>query len=331
MQIKKLISAVALTLCAVTLTACSGANKVSFDANWYYDTTSNLITGNSEEKLTYAVTYDKSEGLYSEFYEMNYSDGVYETSLKTIEAEGEAIYEYTATLTLNVSFTLVKTGEVSETFTDQMSSVVRFKSVSGGLSPIYSKKTTVCHSPNGVKAAVLTDCYTYYHYDVETVYKNGKGTATITDYEKNFLKGNKDEATAYHTHNFKASGGDYTYLDNEQLLFALRGMPAASNKVTIHNPLIKANQTISVSTEKAKGGEFTFTLDGSDAKKAINYVPFSVSISSDNPGATQTVWIAKTEDPLKNTYRNVILRLETPIAYGAGSLVYELTSAEFAK
>ena len=79
------------------------------------------------------------------------------------------------------------------------------------------------------------------------------------------------------------------------------------------------------------GGEFTFTLDGSDAKKAINYVPFSVSISSDNPGATQTVWIAKTEDPLKNTYRNVILRLETPIAYGAGSLVYELTSGEFAK
>ena len=330
MKTKKLISAVARALCAATLTACSSAMKVSFDANWYYDTTSNLITGLSEEKLTYKITYDKSDGLYTDYYTTDYTDGKYETSLKTVEVEGETVYEYTAVMTVNVAYTLLSSGETSESFADEMTTTVRFKGVSGGLAPIYSKKTTKSHSPNGVKAAVLTDCYTYYHYDVETTYANGKGTTTITDYEKNFVKGDKDAPSAYFTNTFKTSG-DYTYLDNEQLLFALRGMPAGSTKVSVYNAFTKAKQTISVSTEKSTGGEFTFKLDGAEEKRAINYVPFSVVISAENPGATQTVWIAKTEDALRNKFRNVILRLETPIAYGAGSLVYELTDASFAK
>ena len=49
------------------------------------------------------------------------------------------------------------------------------------------------------------------------------------------------------------------------------------------------------------------------------------------PGTSQTVWVAKTTDAQKNSHRNAILRIETPLYYSMGSLVYELKDATFAE
>ena len=66
-------------------------------------------------------------------------------------------------------------------------------------------------------------------------------------------------------------------------------------------------------------------MNGKEGKKAIEYYPVSISIVDEYPGATQTAWYAKPSDKSSsNTYRNVLLRLETPIFYNLGTLVYEL-------
>lgn len=332
MKRKKILSLAALLLGASVLASCSGSSHLSFNANWYYDTTANLDVNLSEETLGYEVVYESANGLYAEHYTTTYGTGSYTTSLKTTEVEGEYVYEYSTNFTIDVSYLLRSTGESSETFTDEVQTLVRFKSVSGGLAPLYSYKKMVCHSPNGTEVKKLDHCYTYYNYTVETTYADGKGAATVTDFEGTYLNKKEGEEKAEKKDTFTASHEDYTYLDNEQLLFALRGMAASSTKASVYSAYTESKQTISIDANKAIGGEFTFSEDGGEAKKHnINYVPFSLTINSSTPGATQSVWVAETVAPTKNTYRNVILQIETPLSYGMGSLVYKLTSANFSK
>ena len=66
-------------------------------------------------------------------------------------------------------------------------------------------------------------------------------------------------------------------------------------------------------------------------KSTITYRPVSMVLDEKNPGATQTAWIAKKPETSSNSNvnRNVLLRLETPLSYGLGSLVYTLNSATY--
>ncbi len=304
--------------------SCAGNQEITFTAGWLEDTTSKTLPNEGEE-LTYAVTYDKAEGLYSKFYTIDYTNGVYTTSLKAADYEGQAVYEYTSTLTINVQYTLKKTGETTAFETpDKVETVVYFKTAASGLTPLKSTKTTYCHSPNGTEATKLTHCYTEYHYTVETVYTGSKGKSTIT----NHLNEDKKQKNP----SFSAKHDEYTYLDNEQLLFALRGMGTSATSISSYQPFESAKKVVSVSVGKKKGGEFEFDLVGKGSeKRAINYRAYTLTFEADNPGSSQEAWIASTTDATSNAYRNVMLRLETPIAYRAGSLIYTLTSAKFAK
>ncbi|MBQ8659117.1 MAG: hypothetical protein IJ506_08270 [Clostridia bacterium] len=326
MRSKKIIC-LACVLAGATLLAscssCAGNQEITFTAGWLSDTTNKVLPANAEE-LTYAVTYDKAEGLYSESYTVNYTNGEYKTSLKASEYEGQAVYEYTSTLTINVQYTLKKTGETTAFETpDKVETVVYFKTAANGLTPLKSTKTTYCHSPNGTEATKLQNCYTEYHYTVETVYTGSKGKSTIT----NHLNEDKKQTNP----SFSAKHDEYTYLDNEQLLFALRGMGTSATSISSYQPLERAKKVVSVSVGDKKGGEFEFTIDGKGSeKRAIDYRAYTLTFDADNPGASQEAWIASTTDTTSNVYRNVMLKLETPISYSAGSLIYTLTSAKFA-
>ncbi len=332
MKSKKLLT-LALA-CAVTgaslLSACSTSEKVAFTANWYYDTTTKALL-QGEETLKYAVTFQKGAGLYDNAYAADYLGGTYETKLTVVELNGESVYEYTTKLEMQVAFTHKATGEVSETFTDEVIGVSHFKSALDGLTPIDSLKTMHCHSPNGAEAATLKDCYTEYKYDVKTTYVNKKGTSVITDYIGNVISKKASEEKAESKSSFKASHEDYSYLDNEQLLFALRGLPAAAAKVSVYSPYTSGKQTISIKTDKKAGLETDILLNGEQKKINVNYYPFSLTISASNPGNTQTVWIAETSNTLQNTYRNVILKMSMPVSYNIGTIVYTLTEATFAE
>ena len=81
--------------------------------------------------------------------------------------------------------------------------------------------------------------------------------------------------------------------------------------------------------------KFNFSVNGTPIAgdtdgKAVAYTPVSLSLNENDNGATQTVWYARTTDDANNTYRNVILQMQTAISYNIGSLTYKLTNAVFA-
>ena len=78
-----------------------------------------------------------------------------------------------------------------------------------------------------------------------------------------------------------------------------------------------------------KGDDFTFQQNGTETSTAIQFYPVSIALDEKNSGQTQTAWVAKTTNPSNNRYRNVVLRLEAPLSYGMGSLIYTLKSANF--
>ena len=89
---------------------------------------------------------------------------------------------------------------------------------------------------------------------------------------------------------------------------------------------------MSISFETETGAEFSFLYkNGSEEKSqhTITYRPVSIVLDEKNPGGTQTAWIAKTNDTTNNKYRNVMLRLDTPLSYSLGTLQYTLISATY--
>lgn len=321
---KKFLSAIALTLCAATLTACAGAStKVTFEEYWLEDAgiAPNVSPETVLEALEYDVEFKKSSGLNDD-YSVHYENGVYTTKLTL----NQGVYRYETSLSIDVTYTV--DGQ-SDTKTDSIVSWVEFKK-NAKLQPIKSHKEIVNHSPES-DGATIESCYTKYDYTVDTTYnENGLGGKSVivnNDPDNNPDTTEKETLTKTFTVEDK-----YTCLDNEQLLFALRGLSQSTStaSLSVYAPFSGAVQTINVGySSLEQGTEFTFEKNGVSSTQVINYYPVSVKINAQLPGATQTVWIAATTNAHSNTFRNLILQLETPVFYNLGTLVYKLKSASF--
>lgn len=317
---KKLLSAIALTLCATTLTACAGANsKVTFNEFWLEDVgiAPNVSAETVLEALTYGVTFEKDLGL-DENYTIDYQNGVYTTKLTL----NQGVYRYETSLSIDVTYTV---GDKSETKSDSILSWVEFKK-NAKLQPIKSHKEIVCHSPANGGGLEIEDCYAKYDYTVDTTY-NENGLSGKSVIVNNDPEANNDKQEQTFTVEDK-----YTCLDNEQLLFALRGLSQSIStaSLSVYAPFSGVVQAINLTYSfLEKGSEFSFEKNGVSVKQVINYYPVSVKINAQLPGATQTVWIAETTNARANTFRNLILQFETPLSYNLGSLIYKLKSASF--
>ena len=309
---KKILSAIALTLCAATLTACAGTSeKVTFKEYWLED--ANVTPATVLETLEYDVTFKKSAGL-NESYTVDYKNGVYTTKLTL----NDGVYRYETSLNIDVTYTV---GEKSVTKNDSILSWVEFKKTAK-LQPIKSHKEIACHSPaNG--GSTIETCFVASDYTVETTYnENGLGGKSVI----------VDNATKASQESTFTVEDKYTCLDNEQLLFALRGLTQSTitASLSVYAPFSGVVQSIDLTySSLKKGTEFVFQKGESQVKQAINYYPVSMKINAQLPGATQTVWIAETTNAQSNTFRNVILQLETPLSYNLGTLIYKLKSANF--
>lgn len=313
---KKLLSAIALSLCATTFMACAATNeKVTFKEYWLEDANvpPAVAPATVLETLEYEVEFKPASGLDDD-YTVDYQNGVYTTKLSLTGDE----YFYETSLSIDVTYTA---GGKSEKKSDSIVSWVKFKK-GAKLQPIASHKEISCHSPaNG--GSTIETCFSAYNYTVDTTYnENGLGgKSVIVDNEAN----NSQERT------FTVED-KYTCLDNEQLLFALRGLSqsTSSASVSVYAPFSGVVQTINVNyAALQKETEFTFENNGVSNKQTIPYYPVSLKINAQLSGATQNVWIAQTTNAQSNTFRNVILQLETPLSYNLGSLIYKLKSATF--
>ena len=319
MRRKSIFSCIALLLTTACLTSCMNTSqKVVFSSNWQADNTvqSNDLT----ETLEYDVTFDDSVSLQTD-YTLDYKNGKYTTSLKTEQMGDRTIYSYETTLEIDVIFEF---GEETATFTDRVYSLVKFEKANKALRPISSHKEVFSHSPS--KAAMqLSECYYALDYTVDISYNEDYSGETIV------AAMNVDEKVE-DKHSFQMDTKKYTCLDNEQLLFALRGINptlTTAAKFNVYSPFVENTQLVSATFGTETAADFTFNKNGTVVKNTISYFPVSVVLSEKNSGATQTVWIAKNTNNLSNTHRNVILKMEMPIYYNFGTLVYTLKSATF--
>ena len=345
---KKIFAAIALTLSTVTLAACNPTNQtLIFSPNWE-ETLIGEAKEASAEELTYTVSHEEGTFLHKESYNVKYcyADGAKKAGVYTtkLEYSTESTYLYTTTLTMDVTFILAS-GE-SVTKTDTVVTEAKFKKANASLQPIYSKKTVHAHSPRDTEVNSLENVYNeegklttagaYIEYEYEFVidYKDdlSGGTLTKTDLSEHstlYLKDNKQVI------DFTIDNDTYTYLDNEQYLFALRGSPSeylstSSKTVNMYNASLMTMEQVSTTPSSTAKTSFELQIDGAEkASYEIDYVSLTIKTNNKNADLSQTLWYAKTTGNNNNQFRNVLLKMSVPMHFGLGTLEYTLQQANF--
>ncbi len=309
------------------LTACTNTPSLSFTPNWYSNT--NNIDGISDtfEQLTYAVTFTPGK---DEDYRVEYDEGVYTTKLESANiagAEGNPLgYIYETSLTISGRYYV--NGAKGTDFTDSVHSKVWFLGVRDGLRPIKSEKTVLCSAPN-VRAKEPEDAFVKYNYSYSLSYNAAlsKATYTYTD----LLDENAEPAVS----EIKLSHNG-TYLDNEEILFALRGVDVGTSFSFATYDMVTGKVRVAGNTDAAVKEQFTatFTLRTGETEQSVEARPieanrFSFHFTGDNPGASQKLIYARCTNVEANTYRNVLLHMETEAISELGTFSYDLREAVF--
>lgn len=315
MRRKKIATAICAAISACFLTACATTNsQVTFNNFWFNDPSINPAPA-VLEKLTYDVKFTSvSQG---DGYELQYNDGTYLTTLSLKDVNGEKIYVYETSLTVSGKYFC---GADEKAFTDTTTTTVEFMK-NAKLTPVYSKKTIDNYSP--VSAATSIDrCYTHVQYQVETTYENQatSGKTTVTDL-----------ATQKATTKSFGVEDKYTCLDNEQLWFAIRGLTQnQAPRFYVYAPFTRQVQTIKTTLNtKEETTEYAYDNGTENGFSGIiNTYPITLQIDAKLSGAGQTVWVAE-YNPTHNIHRNVLLKMQTQLAYNLGYFTYTLKKAEF--
>ena len=329
MQSKKVLSIISLALCATMLTACGGVQKISFSEYWQKNADAPV---SGTETLVYTVEHKEEDGLGYD-YSVKYTEGTYTTVLtRTTDTETNAVtYTYKTDLQIKVTYTI---GSESRTYDDWTKSEVVFQDAGHGLTPISSTKDFSNHliANRNITSFDFLEKNLFYDCLITTTY----GETNKCVVQNRELKNPQDANEGYKYEALEKTitrDGNYSYIDNEQILLALRGINGTLNRSATfesYAPLSAEMQKINVSFDSAEAGNFTFALENAaSAEKEVNYYPVSMTIQSNTSRETQTLKIAKATSGDNNTYRNVILELTDPLHYNFGDLVYKLTSADF--
>ena len=257
------------------LCACSGGVPLSFSANWYRNTALGGSVGDTLEELTYEVTFtpaeDTSGGFSVEYGTGSYTTKLFNSNLTLSDGSTKEGYIYTTELTISGRYLLA--GKASETFTDSVKSTVRFLPVSYGLQPVKSEKEVVSTSPETSSPVSLEGAFRTYHYTYDVSYDVGLTTATAVYTDLTEYKTEEGETVRRdpETREYEIEG-DTTYLDNEQILFALRGLDLSSgvtfrtiNSVMGH--VTEAGTSSNTQSSAAVKTAVDFTMDGTAVKQ----------------------------------------------------------------
>ena len=322
---KKITKTAAVLSCAAlfTLAACSSSSNVSISPNWYSNTTLTTNITDTYESLLYDVTYTEGENDDVNFT-LSYDTGTYSVTLENATYESQLVYKLSSELSISGA---VAYGSESYSFDDSVTSVCYFLNASKSLYPLYSLKTVKSTTPSGESVSALSEAYTEYTYTMEVTYDTAEGTAVsvYTDLS--------DGSVTECEYDLKTNA---TILDNENLLFAVRGFSLSedsSESVYVLNPYANSQDTVVVEcTEETSDAEYTFTdiTAGETEATAHTLDVNTVGIIRNTTfsGTTITAYYAA---PISdaNTYRCVMLAMESPLSSEMGTLTYTLSEAEF--
>lgn len=308
------------------LCACGGTPTLAISANWYSDPAlTDNSTSDKPETLEYKVEFVKPAGGSANAFTVDYETGTYRTILKSerrqlSDGTNETVYVYSTELAISGYYSMGD--KKSEVFQDKVTTEAVFRNVNKQLAPISTKREVACTSPRQLAPETLEDGYRSYHYVYETSYdlELTKAKVAYTDLKAENPSPAEQELPL---------GKGATYLDNEQILFALRGVNLASivNLRSI-NPVERQVLPLATSNPASTTVELNdATIGGIKGKYTVDAYKVDLSYQSSHPGATQTLWYAKPNSP--NTYRGALLSMEAPVMYGLGTLRYTLVSADF--
>lgn len=334
---KKFIAACALVLSALAFTACGSTNqKLTFDPNWRSNVLSETPAG-TKETLTYKIEFEENSFLQKDYFTVKYcaTPGSYVTTLEYLEDD---TYKYVTELSVPVEYTMTADKTQTKAFTDVIKTETVFKKASEYLKPVYSKETAHCYSPNNFATPKIEYAYTEYHYEFLTEYNDSltKGTLTRTDktpQPRTLLPENRYPGGVSKT-SFEIDQKKYTYLENDQLLFAFRGLSnsaiAVSKTVSVYNASLLSMERITTTPAESAKTTFNLSIGGQETKPyTIEYTPISIKSDNKNSGISQTLWYAKTTSNTANQFRNALLKIVVPMHFGLGTLTYTLTKADF--
>ena len=304
------------------LCACGGTvSTLTFTANWYRNTSLRANLEGTYERLEYAVSFEQNE---KDRFSISYTDGVYTTELKNGQVELDDSktegYVYSTDLSIKVQFTV--NGQASDVFEDSVHTEVQFLSAADGLKPVKSLKTVYCHSPLSDSPSSLAGAYETYSFTYTVDYSDDLSEAdtVYTD----LLTGSENK-----TH-FSLKGAG-SYLDNEQMIFALRGLDlSVGSTFRSLNSVLNRQQQISLTNLNENTAAVDFEADGTQVtSEALAVHTVTLSYSDTAVGQPQSIVYAQTTDPSANTYRNVPLKIDVPLYYTLGTLSYQLVKATF--
>lgn len=341
---KKRVAGLILLLPLGLLAACGGGGPTSLaiSPNWYENTLT-TSTEYSKEELEYAVTFTPPS--VSGKCTVSYEEGTYKTTLEAVlyeykDGSSARVYRYKTRLDISGHYTY--SGTDGETFNDFVDSEVYFRTAGNALVPISSSKEIFSTSP---VQNPQDDVYsTAVHVKYETVYNTASAlneTLQSAEITRTWFNENQntEEETAgtdedTETANAKIKS-NVSFFDNEEILFAMRGLDlSAALKFYTIDPRTDAVATVATGTpEKAtfSATDNSLTIDGTAITEDIDTYSMYFYYNSSHSGPERKAVYAAKVDSRNNTYRNVLLRLEDPIPYGYGTLVYTLRSATFAK
>ncbi|MBQ9117939.1 MAG: hypothetical protein IJY11_01910 [Clostridia bacterium] len=346
MKKKALTLLIGVTVAATTLlAACSAGNtQLQLTPNWQESTSpTGELSKSFQETLTYDVTFKASTPLFTGYTvqycvdaDGNDQAGIYETTVSGNSGQ------YTLTTTCSIPVLYTYNGD-TEPFTETKTSTVVFKMTDSRLQPVESYVEIESHSPVNATPDKMEDCFNHYKYSVAITYTSATAAKVVfKDYVGSYLGKKIPTGEEFVTANysFEIENDDYTYLDNEQLYFALRGldndaMQSSANIDTYNYALSKTettNLTLSAKDQSSTTAFKDVTVNKgavSWATRKISYNAVTLAINAKEVGSTMELWYAKTTSDTDNEFRNVLLRIKEPIAYSIGTLTYNLKSADW--
>ena len=328
---------------AFVLTSCTGsAEYLYYSPNWDPHYQNNELTQPIHEEYEYEIKFYAGSGLNSNNYTVAYC---------TDENEQNKFGKYFVELdgTVNGTYTLVQDCTVPVTYfyggeaiclDNVVHSEVEFGMTSVGLRPIRSFKKLLSYSPTNGTPNSLDTFYRTFDYDIEIVY-NGDATATesikINDYEGTFLGYKTETAEPYASDWFGIDYAKYSYLDNEQLYFAFRGLSDSAMQSTSHvNSYDESSNRVRtlIISAAAQGNTTDFqnaTVNGvAIGETPVAYNAITLAVDSTNNGASQELWYASQSATIAGkSARNLLLKIKTNIHYSVGALEYNLKSVDW--
>lgn len=298
----------------------------------------------------YSVSYDTANAVYStEFYmesAYDWSSDKLPEDYRKEEKLTEPVYVYETSLTISGAYKVKSSGE-EFAFSDVLKSVCKFRLAGENLKPVYSHQIIQNTAPASLGSDSIKDNYVQINQVVETFYNKEftQSTAYITDKKTE----NAETVTKKTGLN---NGSGYSVFDNSQINAAVRAFTftggatrffntvipqdntLATCKVTIGSPVElnredEVQRQIVLALENCTPDDYIFfdgAATGEEKNKTIRYNAVALSVVADLTGPTPVSWYSTVENNDVNGTRCVLLRRDTPAAFGLGTLTYALKS-----